>query len=53
MVVRGPAAQVQIVGVIEDIRQQQVAREAYSEIFMDYRQIIAIQQRSRRFHGWR
>ena len=37
--------QVEIVGVVEDIRQGPVSRPAYSEIFMDYRQVIAAQQR--------
>src|SRR4029078_3945235 len=29
---------------IEDVRQGSVAREAYGEIFLDYRQLISIQQ---------
>jgi putative ABC transport system permease protein len=36
---------VHIVGVAEDIRQGPVDRAAYGEIFMDYRQVIAAQQR--------
>ncbi len=36
---------VQIVGVVEDIRQSSVDRPPYSEIFMDYRQVMAAQQR--------
>ncbi|MGE0862536.1 MAG: ADOP family duplicated permease [Vicinamibacterales bacterium] len=37
--------QVEIVGVVEDVRQGPVSRPPYSEIFMDYRQVIAAQQR--------
>jgi putative ABC transport system permease protein len=36
---RGPAVQVQVVGVVEDVRQRAVERPPYSEIFMDYRQV--------------
>ena len=42
---RGPQIPVQVVGVIADVRQGAVHREPYAEIFMDYRQVIAIQQR--------
>lgn len=35
----------QIVGVVEDIRQGRVAIPAYAEIFMDYRQVRAIHER--------
>jgi putative ABC transport system permease protein len=42
---RGPAVPVQIVGVIDDIRQGSVEREPYSEIFMDYRQVYELAQR--------
>jgi putative ABC transport system permease protein len=35
---------VKIVGVVDDVRQGQVDRAPYSEIFMDYRQVIATQQ---------
>lgn len=38
-------APLQIVGVVEDIRQGRVATPAYAEIFMDYRQIRAIHER--------
>lgn len=41
----GPHVPVQIVGVVADIRQGSLAREPYPEIFMDYRQVIALQQR--------
>ena len=34
-----------IVGVVEDVRQQRVAAPAYAEIFMDYRQVRAVQER--------
>ena len=40
---KGPLP-VQIVGVVEDVRQGAVDRAPYSEIFMDYRQVIAAQQ---------
>lgn len=43
--VKGNPLLVEIVGVVEDIRQGPVSRPAYSEVFMDYRQIIAAQQR--------
>jgi putative ABC transport system permease protein len=42
---RGPHVPVQIVGVVADVRQGSLAREPYPEIFMDYRQVIALQQR--------
>lgn len=35
---------IQIVGVVDDVRQGQVEKPPYSEIFMDYRQVIATQQ---------
>jgi predicted permease len=38
-------APLQIVGVVEDIRQGRVAMPAYAEIFMDYRQVRAIHER--------
>jgi putative ABC transport system permease protein len=41
----GPLVPVQVVGVIADVRQGALHREPYPEIFMDYRQVIAIQQR--------
>lgn len=37
---------VQIVGVVEDVRQGRVSAPAYSEIFMDYRQIAALYERA-------
>jgi putative ABC transport system permease protein len=36
---------VQVVGVIADVRQAALEREPYAEIFMDYRQVIALQER--------
>jgi putative ABC transport system permease protein len=42
---RGDPLQVTIVGVVEDVRQGSIARAPYSEIFMDYRQVIAAQVR--------
>ena len=36
---------VQVVGVVEDVRQGRVAVPAYAEIFMDYRQIIESHER--------
>jgi putative ABC transport system permease protein len=36
---------VEIVGVVEDIRQQRVASPALPEIFMDYRQVMAALER--------
>jgi putative ABC transport system permease protein len=37
---------VQIVGVVEDVRQGRISRPAYAEIFMDYRQIVALYERA-------
>ena len=37
---------VQVVGVVEDVRQGSVARPPYAEIFMDYRQIAALCERA-------
>jgi predicted permease len=42
---RGGHVPVQVVGVIADVRQGALNREPYPEIFMDYRQVIALQQR--------
>jgi putative ABC transport system permease protein len=42
---RGHSTPVQVVGVIADVRQSALDREPYAEIFMDYRQIIALQER--------
>jgi predicted permease len=37
---------VQVVGVVEDVRQGSVARPPYAEIFMDYRQIAELCERA-------
>jgi predicted permease len=37
---------VEIVGVVEDVRQGNVARPPYAEIFMDYRQVAALFERA-------
>jgi putative ABC transport system permease protein len=36
-----PAVQITVAGVVEDVRQAAVDRDAYPEVFMDYRQVIA------------
>ncbi len=36
---------VEIVGVVEDVRQNRLGAPAYPEIFMDYRQVLAVFQR--------
>jgi putative ABC transport system permease protein len=36
---------VEIVGVVEDVRQTRVERPSYPEVFMDYRQVMAVHQR--------
>jgi predicted permease len=36
---------VEIVGVVEDVRQNRIAAPTYPEIFMDYRQVMAVFQR--------
>jgi len=36
---------VEVVGVVEDVRQNRVAAPTYPEIFMDYRQVLAVHQR--------
>ncbi len=36
---------VEIVGVVEDVRQNRIAAPTYPEIFMDYRQVLAVHQR--------
>jgi predicted permease len=42
---KGPAAPVQIVGVIEDVRNTSPEREGNPEVFVEYRQLLALQQR--------
>jgi putative ABC transport system permease protein len=41
----GPALQVQVVGVVEDVRNTSPDRKANAEIFVEYRQLLALQQR--------
>ena len=36
---------VEIVGVVEDVRQNRIAAPTYPEIFMDYRQVMAVHRR--------
>ena len=36
---------VQVVGVVEDVRQNRIAAPTYPEIFMDYRQVMAVHER--------
>jgi putative ABC transport system permease protein len=40
----GQPAVVQVVGVIDDVRQGSIEREPYGEIFMDYRQVLALHE---------
>ena len=40
-----PASQVQVVGVVEDVRNTSPDRKANAEIFVEYRQLLALQQR--------
>jgi putative ABC transport system permease protein len=42
---KAPASPVQVVGVIEDLRNTSPDREANPEIFVEYRQLLAVQQR--------
>jgi putative ABC transport system permease protein len=42
---RGAAVPVQVIGVIADIRQAALDQEAWPEVFMDFRQVIAVQER--------
>ena len=41
----GARVQMQVVGVVEDVRNESPDREALSEIFIDYRQLLALRQR--------
>jgi ABC-type antimicrobial peptide transport system permease subunit len=36
---------VQVVGVVEDVRQNRIASPTFPEIFMDYRQVMAVHER--------
>ena len=38
----GRPARVQVVGVIADVRQSSLEREPYAEVFMEYRQVMAL-----------
>jgi putative ABC transport system permease protein len=42
---KGPPLQVQVVGVVEDVRNTTPDREAFPEVFVDYRQLLTVQQR--------
>jgi predicted permease len=42
---KGSAAAMQVVGVIEDVRNTTPDRDANPEIFVEYRQLLALQQR--------
>jgi putative ABC transport system permease protein len=41
----GPSVPVQVVGVVADVRQAALAVEPWAEVFVDYRQVIALQER--------
>jgi predicted permease len=41
---KGPVHAVQVVGVVEDVRNTTPDREAFPEVFVDYRQLLSIQQ---------
>jgi predicted permease len=42
---KGPASPLQVVGVVEDVRNTSPDREANPEIFVEYRQLLTLQQR--------
>jgi putative ABC transport system permease protein len=42
---KGPASPVQVVGVVEDVRNGSPDRDPNPEIFVQYRQLLALQQR--------
>jgi putative ABC transport system permease protein len=42
---KGPASPMQVVGVVEDVRNTSPDREANPEIFVEYRQLLTLQQR--------
>jgi predicted permease len=42
---RRPAHRMQVVGVVQDVRNQSPDLEAFPEIFIDYRQLLSLQQR--------
>jgi putative ABC transport system permease protein len=41
----GPASPMLVVGVVEDVRNESPDRDAYPEIFVDYRQLLTLQGR--------
>jgi putative ABC transport system permease protein len=43
------SAQVRVVGVVDDVRQQSAADELYPEVFVDYRQFMFRLERSKEF----
>jgi len=42
---KAPAVQLQVVGVVEDVRNESPDRDPNPDIFIDYRQLLALQQR--------
>ena len=42
---KAPAVQLQVVGVVEDVRNESPGHEPNPDIFIDYRQLLALQQR--------
>ena len=42
---QGPPAQMRVVGVVDDVRNTSPDREANAEIFVEYRHLLALQQR--------
>jgi putative ABC transport system permease protein len=42
---KAPAVRMQVVGVVEDVRNESPAREAFPDIFVDYRQLLALEER--------
>jgi putative ABC transport system permease protein len=41
----GPPVQMQVVGVVDDLRNTSADREPYPEVFIDYRRLLTLQQR--------
>ena len=41
----GPAVQMRVVGVVDDLRNTSAELEPYPEVFIDYRQLLKLQQR--------
>ena len=42
---KGPAVQMHVVGVVEDVRNTSPDREGNPDVFVEYRQLLALQQR--------